>query len=307
MLFDRSGMRRSIVVIGSAALVAGLVAWGASATTSPSSSAQLDTRSATLPLLPADIEARGRFNIAVKCDSPPFGSMVKGRHVGVDVEIAQQLALQAFGNKNRVDFTCVTTPQRESALTSGSVDLVIATFSYTPDRDTRIDFSRAYYKATGRLLVKRGSTVRSLADVRGARVATTNGSIYDRWLAKCFPTTKRVLSDKFTGAVGQWRSKKADALMWDDAALVDIASRDRNAVILKDTFLPSPYGIGIQQGNAQLKRWVDTRLELLRLKDTFAKILSRNFPLHLYASFRKNVLGPKNSFGYPKGSVEECP
>ena len=300
-------MGRLVAVIGSTVLAAGLAAWGAAATTGPSSSARLDARSATLPLLPADIEARGRLNVAVKCDSPPFGWMLKGRHVGVDIEIAQQLALLAFGNKNRVNFTCVTTPQRESALTSGSVDLVIATFSYTPDRDTRIDFSRAYYKATGRLLVKRGSPVQSLADVHGARVATTTGSIYDRWLAKCFPTTKRVLSDKFTGAVAQWRSKKADAVMWDDAALVDIASRDRTAVILKDTFLPSPYGIGIQQGNTQLKRWVDTRLEVLRLKDAFAKILSRNFPLNLYASFRKNVLGPKNTFGYAKGSVEECP
>jgi polar amino acid transport system substrate-binding protein len=307
MLFDRSDMRRLAVVIGSTVLAAGLGAWGAAATTGPSTSARLDTRSATLPLLPAEIRARGRLNVAVKCDSPPFGSVVKGRHVGVDVEIAQQLALLAFGNKSRVNFTCVTTPQRESALTSGTVDLVIATFSYTPDRDTRIDFSRAYYKATGRLLVKRGSAVQSLADIRGARVATTTGSIYDRWLEKCFPTTKRVLSDKFTGAVALWRSKQADALMWDDPALVDIASRDRTAVILKDTFLPSPYGIGIQQGNTQLKRWVDTRLELLRLKDAFVKILSRNFPLHLYASFRKHVLGPKNTFGYAKRSIEECP
>ena len=95
--------------------------------------------------------------------------------------------------------------------------------------------------------------------------------------------------------------------MWDDPALVDIASRDRTAVILDDTFLPSPYGIGIQQGNVPLKRWVDTRLELLRLKDTFVKILGRNFPLNLYASFRNNVLRPKNTFGYTKASVEECP
>jgi polar amino acid transport system substrate-binding protein len=288
-------------------LAAGLAAWSSAATVSPSSTSALEAGSATLPLLPANIQARGRFNIAVKCDSPPFGSVVGGRHVGVDVEVAQQLALSAFGKKNRVAFTCVTTPEREAALTSGRVDLVIATFSYTPDRDTRIDFSRAYYKASGRLLVIRGSRVQSLADIPGARVATTTGSIYDRWLEKCFPTAKRVTAAKFTSAVRLWRSKRADVLMWDDPALVDIASRDRTAVILKDTFLPSPYGIGIQQGNVQLKRWVDSRLELLRLRDAFADILGRHFPLHLYASFQKNVLRPKNTFGYAKGTVDECP
>jgi polar amino acid transport system substrate-binding protein len=232
---------------------------------------------------------------------------VGGRYVGFDIEVAQHLARYAFGKKNRVSFTCVTTPEREAALTSGQADLVIATFSYTPDRDTRIDFSRAYYKATGRLLVTRGSSVQSLADVAGARVATTTGSIYDRWLEKCFPNAKRITADKFTGAVSRWRSKQADTLMWDDPSLVNIASRDRNAVILKDTFLPSPYGVGIAQGNGELKRWVDARLELMRRQDAFAGILSRHFPLHLYGIFLKNVPRPKNTFGYPKGSVDECP
>ena len=160
MLFDASGMRRLAALVVGSTLAAGLAAWAAAATGSPTSSGELEAGSATLPPLPADIKARGRFTIAVKCDSPPFGSIVKGRKVGVDVDIAHQLALLAFGKKNRVTLTCVTTPEREAALTAGRVDLVIATFSYTPDRDTRIDFSRAYYKATGRLLVSRGSPVR---------------------------------------------------------------------------------------------------------------------------------------------------
>jgi polar amino acid transport system substrate-binding protein len=294
-------------LIGGVAFAAGLAAWGAAAMVGPSTSAQLELASATLPALPADIKARGRFNVAVKCDSPPFGSKLAGRHVGFDVEVAQRLAQFAFGNKSRVAITCVTTPEREAALTSGRVDLVIATFSYTPDRATRIDFSRAYYKATGRLLVGRGSPVQSLADVAGARVATTTGSIYDRWLEKCFPTAKRVTTDKLTGAVSRWRSGQADAVMWDDPSLVNIASKDRTAVILKDTFLPSPYGIGIQQGNVELKRWVDARLELLRKQDAFASILSKHFPIHLYGAFLKNVLRPKNTFGYATGTVDECP
>jgi polar amino acid transport system substrate-binding protein len=300
-------MRRLVALAVGTVLAACLAAWGAAAAVSPSSSLRPEAGSATLPPLPEDIKARGRLNVAVKCDSPPFGSMRKGRKVGVDVDIAQQLALLAFGKKSGVTLTCVTTPEREAALTSGSADLVIATFSYTPDRDTRIDFSRAYYKATGRLLVSRGSAVRSLADIKGKRVATTTGSIYDRWLEKCFPTTKRITAAKFTSAVQQWRTKKADVLMWDDPSLVNIASLDRNAVILKDTFLPSPYGIGIKQGNAELKAWVNSRLELLRQRDAFSAILGKHFPLHLYASFRNNVLRPKNTFGYAKGTVEECP
>ena len=115
-----------------------------------------------LPPLPAEVAERKRWNIGVKCDSPPFGYIdVQGKNAGFDVEIAKWFSRFAFGKSNRVTFTCVTTPAREPALTTGRVDLVIATFTYTADRDTRIDFSRAYYKATGRLLVRNDSPIKS--------------------------------------------------------------------------------------------------------------------------------------------------
>ena len=301
-------MRRPIVLAIGTAVVAGTVAWGGTAPAHESALSRLDAGRATLPPLPSNIQARGRFNVAVKCDAAPFGSLAGGRHVGVDVEIAQQFSRLAFGRPDRVTFTCVKTPEREAALTSGSADLVIATFTYTADRDTRIDFSRAYYKATGRLLVRRGSPVRSLADVAGRKVATTSGSVYDRWLTGCFPDATAVTSSTFSAAVQALRSKRADVLMWDDAALVEIAARDRSVTLLDDTFLPLPYGIGIQQGNTALKRWVDARIEVLRSRDAFIGILKRNFPLYLFPSFKGNVLRPKNTFGYAKGDVTaRCP
>ncbi len=77
-----------------------------------------------------------------------------------DVEIAKWFARYAFGRAQRVTFVCAPTAAREPLLTTNRVDLVISTFTYTTDRDTRIDFSRAYYKATGRLLVKNDSPIR---------------------------------------------------------------------------------------------------------------------------------------------------
>ena len=69
-----------------------------------------------LPPLPAEVKQRGRWNIGVKCDSPPFGYIdVQGKHAGFDVEIAKWFSRFAFGKSNRVSFTCVTTPAREPA------------------------------------------------------------------------------------------------------------------------------------------------------------------------------------------------
>src|SRR5436190_2126798 len=79
---------------------------------------------------------------------------------------------------------------REALLTTDRADLVISTFTYTADRDTRIDFSRAYYRATGRLLVRNDSPIQKLSDIAGHRIATTSGSVYDRWMKNCFKGTQ---------------------------------------------------------------------------------------------------------------------
>lgn len=273
----------------------------------PSSSTGATRAEATapkLPPLPAEVKQRQRWVVGVKCDAPPFGYIdVRGKNAGFDVEIARWFARYAFGRAQRVSFVCAPTPAREPLLTTNRVDLVISTFTYTSDRDTRIDFSRAYYKATGRLLVKNDSPVQSLGGLAGRKVATTSGSIYDRWVKRCHPSVEVVVTDSFTNALLAFNQGRADALMWDDTVLVGVAAADRAAKLTEDTFLALPYGIGIKQGNAAMKRWVDSRLELMRKKDIFMTILRNNVPARFVAGFSRNILRPNNRFGYaPAGS-----
>jgi len=286
-----------------------LATWGGAASAREAGKARADKTTPKLPALPSNIKQRGRFNIAVKCDSPPFGYIdVRGANAGFDVEIARWFSRFAFGKPNRVTFTCVTTPSREPALTTDRVDMVIATFTYTPDRDTRIDFSRAYYKATGRFLVPNSAPNELLPQLAGKTVATTSGSIYDRWVKNCFKDTKLVVTDSFTNALLAFRDGRADALMWDDTVLVGIAAQDRTLKLTEDQFLDQHYGIGIKQGNTALKAWIDSRLEVMRKRDTFVKILKDQIPVRNFASFSKNVLRPNNRFGYAQGDITtQCP
>jgi hypothetical protein len=90
--------------------------------------------------------------------------------------------------------------------------------------------------------------------------------------------------------------------------LVGIAAADRNTKLTNDTFLALPYGIGIRQGNTALKRWVDSRLEIMRKKDTFMKILRNNVPARFVTGFSRNILRPNNRFGYTSGDpTTVCP
>jgi polar amino acid transport system substrate-binding protein len=298
-------MRRIILATAGVAVVAFVAATlGSAQTTATTGAARAEAKAPVLPKLPADIASRKRLIVGVKCDTPPFGyTDVRGKNAGVDVEIAKWLARYAFGREQRLTFVCAPTAVREPLLTTNRVDLVISTFSYSADRDTRIDFSRAYYKATGRLLVKNDSPIRSLADIRGKKVATTSGSIYDRWMKRCFTNTEVLVVDSVTNAVLAFNQGRVDAVMFDDTSLALIAATNPSAKMTDDLFLESPYGIGIKQGNVELKRWVDARLNLMKRKDLFMPIIRNNIAPRFVPGFARNVLRPNNDFAYPPATA----
>ena len=298
-------MRKVILATAGVAVVAFVVAaMGSAQPTASTATTRAVAKAPVLPKLPAEIASRKRLIVGAKCDTPPFGYIdVRGKNAGVDIEIARQFARYAFGTAQRLSIVCAPTAVREPLLTTNRVDMVISTFTYTADRDTRIDFSRAYYNASGRVLVKNSSPIQRLADISGKRVATTSGSIYDRWMKRCFPQTQVVVLDSVTNAVLAFNQGRADAVMFDDTSLALIAATDPSSKMIDDVFLEQPYGIGIKQGNVELKRWVDARLNLMKRKDLFVPIIRNNIAPRFVPAFLKNSLRPNQDFTYRSPSL----
>ena len=267
-------------------------------------------RGLTFPPVPTEIRSRGRFVIGVKCDAPPFGFIdVNGRNAGFEVDMAREFARFAFGSPDRITFECAPTPVREPLLTGGRVDFVLATFSYTADRDTRIDFSRGYYESTGRLLVRNNSPIRTLNDIRGRTVSTTSGSVYDRWVRRCFPTANLSVFDNLTNARIAFDQGRADTLMFDDTVLFGLAENDPAIRLTADRFLSIPYGIGVRQGDTAMKRWLDARIEQMRLEDRFMTLLQRHVPARNLAFYSRSILRPNQNFNIEFGGdpTTRCP
>jgi polar amino acid transport system substrate-binding protein len=299
-----------VVVLGALAAVA-YTALGVAAPWSGASPTKADT-AARLPALPPEVRERRRWKIGVKCDFPPFGYINRqNRIAGYDVDVARRFAELAFGRRNRVSLTCVTTPSRIPALQRGDVDIIIATLTWTSSREEVIDYSYPYYNATGRLLVPNNSPLVNarLTALRGRRVATTRGSIYDRYIGNCFSTATKVLSDSPVVALENLRSGRADAFMFDDTFLLGVAANDRELRMTRHLFLNVPYGIGIRKGEAAMKRWVDAAVLQMKRRDEFWRILKANSPRRFWAFFRANVPRPKSRERYPRGRVpeNECP
>jgi polar amino acid transport system substrate-binding protein len=262
-----------------------------------------------LPALPSDVKKRKKWLIGVKCDFSPFGFIdVRGNNEGYDVQVARRFATLAFGNKKKVDFTCVTTPSRIPTLMSGRVDIIVSTLTWTAARAEQIDFSIPYYSATGRLLVPNNSSV-NVPNLAGKTVVTTRGAIYATWTANCFKNTKLLQVDSPALAVAAVKDGRADTFMFDDAFLLGVATQDRDLRLTGDKFLNVPWGIGIRKGDTAMSRWVNAALRYMKKKDEFVKILRANAPARLVPDFLDNVPRPKNTFVYPVGKdvASICP
>ena len=296
-------MKRLLLAVGIAAVIAaGSAAWTLAATGSGGTHRSSVTP-AKLPPLPATVKSRGRWNIGVKCDFPPFGYVTaSGKHAGYDIEVAKAFARFAFGHGNRVSYVCVTTPSRIPTLMSKRVDIIISTLTYTKARAEVIDYSAPYYGATGRLLVPNSSSIKRLSDMSGKTIATTRGSIYDRWLHNCYKNTNVLLTDSTSASYLSVQDRRASGFMYDDAFLVGVAANDPNTKLLSTTFLAIPWGIGIRKGETDMRAWVNSRVKLMKKRDQFWRIMQHTIPRRFYSIFKKNVPRPTNTLRYPTGA-----
>jgi polar amino acid transport system substrate-binding protein len=304
-------MKKLIAAVGLFALIAAaFAAWTLAAPAGKTGTKQRAVAEAKLPPLPAAVKQRGRWLIGVKCDFPPFGYITaSGKNAGYDVEVARQFARYAFGKGNRVTFTCVTTPSRIPTLQSKRVDIIISTLTYTKARAEVIDFSLPYYGATGRLLVPNSSKITKLTQLSGKTIATTRGSIYDRWLKNCFKNTKVILTDTTSASLLTMKDRRADGFMFDDAFLVGVAANDPDSKLTGNKFLDIPWGIGIRKGEADMRAWVNSRIKLMKKRDQFWSIMRHTIPRRFYKTFSDNVPRVKNTLRYPTGADPEtiCP
>jgi polar amino acid transport system substrate-binding protein len=303
-------MKRLLIAIGAVAVLG--VAMAALAVASPSSGDRADTATAAqkLPPLPSEVAQRKRWLIGVKCDFPPFGYINRqNKNAGYEIDVARRFAELAFGRRNRLSLTCVTTPSRIPVLQQKRVDIIISTLTWTADREQIVDYSYPYFKATGRLLVPSNSSIQRLRDLNDKRIATTRGSIYDRWVKNCFKSATLTVTDSPVAALENLRQGRVDTFMFDDTFLLGVAANDRSLEMTAHKFLAIPYGIGIRKGETAMKRWVNAALLQMKRRDELWAIMKRNSPRRFWNFFRNNAPRPKSKEAYPRGQVLEaqCP
>ena len=87
------------------------------------------------PDLYDEIIKRGVIKVGINTDTKPFGFYDKNWEIqGYDADLARNIAYYIFKNPNAVEFYPVTPANRMLKVSTGEVDMVIATVTITPQR-----------------------------------------------------------------------------------------------------------------------------------------------------------------------------
>ena len=206
-----------------------------------------------------EIQEKGELVIGVKYDVPPFGlnNPQTGEVEGFDVDLGTYIA-----DKLGVEVTTreATSDNRIPLLVDGTIDLILSTMTITEERDLEIDFSEPYYVANGDVLVPEGSDIQALDDLNGKRVCTTLGSTYADTIEEEAPQADLRLVDLYSECFDQIQTGAVDAVSTDDVILTGMVIQDPSLEILGLEYTTEPYGIGIPEGDTEMKEFVDETL-----------------------------------------------
>lgn len=231
-----------------------------------------------------EIQDRGRLIVGVSADSYLLGSRnpQTGEIEGFDIDMAKAVADAIFGDDDKIELKVITAADRIPVLEDREVDIVARNMTVTCARWEQIGFSQVYYQSGQKILVRQGSDITGLDTLAGHKVCAPNGTSSMDNLIRLAPDAEPVGASNHTGCLVLFQSSEVDAITGDDTVLAGLAAQDPYAVVLdEEPFSDEPYGIGVNQDDADLAAFINGVLEQMRDDGSWTRSYNRWLAPHL--------------------------
>jgi polar amino acid transport system substrate-binding protein len=205
-----------------------------------------------------DIVKRGKVRIGVLIGAPPYGSVdATGNAIGYDADVATLVA-KYLGVPMEV--VQLTPPSRIPALEAGKVDFLVATLAPTPERARAVMFTSPYSAFQMGIYAKKGTPIKTWADLKGRTVGVNRGSSVERE----FTNREKELNLKIlrfeddATTMQALFSGQVEAIAGPDAqANAAIKARGETETEVKFFFGLQPNSMTVRKDAFELKQWLD--------------------------------------------------
>jgi glutamate/aspartate transport system substrate-binding protein len=215
----------------------------------------------------AKVRAASAITIAYRESSVPFSYLsARNEPIGYSIELCRKLAEaigEAVGRELALKWLAVTSETRIEAIASGRADLECGSTTNNLERQKQVAFSPIIFVAGTKLLVKRGSPIRSYRNLAGKTVVVTAGTTNEKAMqeiARRFNIDFKIIKQKdHSQSYAQVESGKADAFATDDVLLYGLLAQHKSQKqyqVVGEFLSYDPYGIMFRKDDAQLAELV---------------------------------------------------
>jgi len=213
------------------------------------------------------IKEKDKIVFGVKNDTRLFGlkDPKTGNIEGFDIDIAKEIAKIILGDESKAEFKEVTSKTRIPLLQKGDIDAIVATMTITEERKKEVDFSDVYFEAGQALLVKKGSPIKSIDDIKkGTKVLAVKGSTSAVNIREKAPDATVLEFENYAEAFTALKAGQGDTLTTDNAILYGMVDEDPNYQVVGDIFTDEPYGIAVKKDSPELVQAINDALKELK-------------------------------------------
>jgi glutamate transport system substrate-binding protein len=214
----------------------------------------------------------GKIIIGTKFDQPGIGfkGATDDAPTGLDPEMGKILAASLGIKPEDITWKETISDNREPFLQKGEVDLVLASYSITDERRKVVGQAGPYYVTGQQLLVKKGSDIKSIADIKGKEVCSVTGSTsLDNVEAE---GAKPRGFDTYSECRDQVADGSVEAMTTDGAILLGYAAEDPdNLEVVGEPFSEERYGVGYSKDSPEMCQWITDTLKKAEDDGTWAK------------------------------------
>jgi glutamate/aspartate transport system substrate-binding protein len=280
-----------------AAGVAGLLLLVAAAAVAQRSAAPLSAyTSATLKR----IDATRVVRLGYRENSPPFAFLDgKGKPIGYSLDLCEVVVdefAREVGKELTVEYRAVTPENRFELVTSGAIDLECGSTTNTIERRRIVAFSPTIFVTGTKLLVRRGSGIRSLRDLAGKTIVLTRGTVHEAAVPKLAERQKLSIGFVFAAdhnaSFQMLASGKADAFANDDVQLYGMLAETRSASdfrVVGEFLTYADYALMLRKDDPEFTEVVERAFHRLAGSREIVAIYDRWFVKPLPSGARLNL------------------
>ena len=245
-----------------------LFACGLLACAAGACSAQADDAPFALTGTLAKVRSAGSITLGYREASVPFSYLSpRGEPIGYSIDLCKLLVDavgDAVGRTVAIQWQAVTPETRIAAVTGGQVDMECGSTTSNVERKKLVAFSPIIFVAGTRLLVRKGSPIRSFRDLAGKRVVVTAGTTNEKAMHDLVQRLKVPLvlstAPDHAQSFEQLAGGRADAFATDDVLLYGLVAlnRRKGEFEVAGEFLSyEPYGLMYRKDDAQFAAFVE--------------------------------------------------